>query len=53
MYNPIPRRKPREAAQCKHPFALHPGLSQIVWKRTKEITKETNPETSKPNRPLL
>jgi len=27
MYSPFPRRKPRKAAQCKHPSALRPGLS--------------------------
>jgi len=40
MYSPFPRRKPRMAAQCKHPGALNPGLSQrkLMW--TKEKTKE-------------
>jgi len=27
MYSPFPGRKPREAALCKHPLALRPGLS--------------------------
>jgi hypothetical protein len=34
--------KPREAAQCKHPVALRPGLFPREDKRTKEITKEKN-----------
>jgi len=28
MYSPFPGRSPREAAQCRRPFALRPGLSR-------------------------
>ena len=33
IFSPFPRRNPRMVAQCKHPSALHPGLSQreLMW----------------------
>ena len=35
------------AAGCKLPFALHPDLSQEDKMRTREITKEKNPNERK------